>query len=332
MALFYSTNGVHPRDRVAYWREEVIGNLARHQFRSSVGPAYNGKVSIDSLAHLGVAAFDCDPCELERTRKDLAHGASDDFVAFLQLSGKSVMAQDGRHAVLESGTLILLDASRTCTASHKMHTRCVNVVIPRRALEARLGSAAALTARTFDSRNPVAGLAAGYLAMLPDRIGALDGPNSSKIAEQVLDLLALALSAESEQRLLGLSSPRGLALLRLKSAIEARLCDPELKPAAAAAAAGISVRYANALLSQEGTSIERYILQRRLERCRDALEDPAQAHRTIGEIAYGWGFWNVSHFGRRFKDEFGLSPTGYRHHHAPLMSRKPVAAPVAASV
>ncbi len=76
--------------------------------------------------------------------------------------------------------------------------------------------------------------------------------------------------------------------------------------------AGISIRYANALLSVEGTSLERCILDRRLERCRRALEDPRQAHRTIGDIAFAWGFSDLSHFTRRFKAEFGVSPGEYR--------------------
>ena len=40
--------------------------------------------------------------------------------------------------------------------------------------------------------------------------------------------------------------------------------------------------------------------------------DPRRAHRTIGEIAFAWGFSDLSHFGRRFKAEFGVSPGEYR--------------------
>ena len=79
-----------------------------------------------------------------------------------------------------------------------------------------------------------------------------------------------------------------------------------------AAETGISVRYANTLLSAEGSSLERYILNRRLERCRRALEDPRHAHRTVGEIAFAWGFSDLSHFARRFKAKFGVSPGEYR--------------------
>ena len=62
-----------------------------------------------------------------------------------------------------------------------------------------------------------------------------------------------------------------MKLMRLKSVIETRLEEPTLKPAIAAETAEISVRYANALLAQEDTSLERYIMLRRLLRCRQAL-------------------------------------------------------------
>jgi hypothetical protein len=60
------------------------------------------------------------------------------------------------------------------------------------------------------------------------------------------------------------SSARSLTLLNLRAAVEARLRDPTLDSEIVAAAAGVSVRYANALLAQEGTSIARLIQERRL--------------------------------------------------------------------
>ena len=107
---------------------------------------------------------------------------------------------------------------------------------------------------------------------------------------------------------LGFASSRANTLLRLKSVIESRLYESDLRPAAVAAETGISVRYANTLLSAEGTSLERYVLDRRLERCRRALEDPRQAHTTIGDIAFAWGFSDLSHFAHGFKAKFGVSP------------------------
>ena len=51
------------------------------------------------------------------------------------------------------------------------------------------------------------------------------------------------------------------------------------------------------------------ILGVRLERASQLLEN---AERTVSEVAYGVGFKSVSHFSRRFKRRFGVSPTEYR--------------------
>ncbi|HKZ96025.1 MAG TPA: helix-turn-helix domain-containing protein [Hyphomicrobiaceae bacterium] len=321
MTITYSTSTVHPRDRVAYWREVATRAFVRHEFSSSCGPTFIGSIRSGSLAGLGVTAYECDPCEVGRTALDIARDDSDHCFLCLQLDGRGVFTQEGRQAVVERGCFVLVDSRRSYTTGYQTQTRAITLTIPRHALEARLGSVAGLTARKLDARGPVAGLASAFLAMLPARIDAIDGPAASKIAEQTLDLVALAFSAETEKGAVALSSARAVALLRLKSAIEASLGNPLLKPAAAAAAAGISVRYANALLAQEGSSVERYLLDRRLERCRRALEDPAQAHRTIGDIAFSWGFSDLSHFGRRFRATFGFTPSDYRRRGSSLRPR-----------
>jgi AraC-like DNA-binding protein len=237
---------------------------------------------------------------------------SDDLIVGVQISGEGSISQDGRNGMIDGGSFCVLDPRRPFDTKLITRTRSVIVQVPRQRLEVRVGSITSLTARIMGGRKPISALASGFLGMLPSCNGTLDGIAESKIAEQALDLVALALSQEAELRPLALSSPRACTLLRLKCAIEARLADPDLKPTTVAEAVGISVRYANALLSAENTSLERCILQRRLERCRSALDDPVHAQRSIGDIAFGWGFSDLSHFGRRFKSAFGSAPSEYR--------------------
>jgi AraC-like DNA-binding protein len=312
MAIVYSTSTVHPRDRVAYWREVATKAYVKHGFASLNGPSYCGDIRSGCLDGLGVSAFACDPCEVSRSARDVARDDSDDILLCLQLGGRGSFTQEDRQASNERGSFLLIDTRRPFTIVFPERAESITFKIARAALEARLGNIAGLTARTFASDGAIAGLASGFLSMLPSRLDALDCAAASKLAEQVLDLVALAASTEFGQGGAALSSVRSTALMRLKSAIEARLYDSTLRPAAVVTAAGISVRYANALLSQEGTSVERYILHRRLERCRQALEDTAQAHRMIGEIAFAWGFSDLSHFVRRFRARYGLTPGDYR--------------------
>jgi AraC-like DNA-binding protein len=49
-----------------------------------------------------------------------------------------------------------------------------------------------------------------------------------------------------------------------------------------------------------------------LARCRRALEDSRQAHRSLSEIAYGWGFSDMTYFGCSFRKAYGMLPSVYR--------------------
>jgi AraC-like DNA-binding protein len=151
-----------------------------------------------------------------------------------------------------------------------------------------------------------------FLAMLPGVAGRMT-PAAEEVAKnQILDLIAVSLL--NARGVLGpcISSARSVALLNVRAAIESRLSDPGLNATSVAEAAGVSIRYANALLAEENTSIMRLVLAMRLARCRQALEDPLQDHRTVSEIAYGWGFSDMTHFGRCFKAAYDVSPRDYR--------------------
>ena len=323
MTLLYSTSAVAPHERASYWREVANREFARHEFHSKVGPSFRGEVHVDTLGSLALTQFDCDPCVVRRKEGPLSSCQSDDFIFTLLLSGKSVFDQDGREVELTAGSMTLIDLQRSASIDHGSDIRSLSVVIPRAALEARIANAKTMTTRRLTAQKPVGGLLSGFLTMLSERAQTL-GDAGPKVAEQLLDLIGLVLSTEAGVDV-SLSSPKTVALLRLKSAIEGRLAEPELKPAAAASSAGMSVRYANMLLSQEGYSVERYIQYRRLERCRRALEDPWQVGRTIGEIAFSWGFSDLSHFGRRFRAEYGLSPGDYRRRSLDEQSRRSAA-------
>jgi AraC-like DNA-binding protein len=311
MAHRISTLDVPPRDRLSYWREVATRAFVSHEFDSPSGREFLAVLSSGWLGSLGASMFECDPCRATRTARHVAQDDCDDLLLCVHIGGEAAFEQDGRQQVHTPGGMLLLDARHPFTCVYAGNAQSMTFKISRPDLECRVGDVSPLTARAVGSV-AVSGLASGFLSMLPVRLGAVNEDARAKLGEQALDLVALAFTAELQLRGLTLASPRATALLRLKAAIEARLSDTQLKPAAAATAAAISVRYANDLLSEEGRSVERYIQHRRLERCRRALEDPAQAHRSVGEIAFGWGFSNLSHFVRRFRAAYGCSPGEHR--------------------
>jgi AraC-like DNA-binding protein len=103
-----------------------------------------------------------------------------------------------------------------------------------------------------------------------------------------------------------------MTLRRLEQFVERNLRDPEFDAAAVSRGVGLSSRYVNDLFNDEGSSLMRYVWTRRLENCRKDLRSPARAGHRISDIAYGWGFNDLSHFSRSFKQSFGASPREYR--------------------
>jgi AraC family transcriptional activator of tynA and feaB len=135
-----------------------------------------------------------------------------------------------------------------------------------------------------------AGLTSAFPAMLPIYAEKLGSAAQEIVKDQALDVLAVSLTKATEGQVPRVSAAQSFVLLTVRAAVEARLTDPALDARAVAAAAGVSVRYANAVLAREGTSLMRLVQSRRLDRCRRALEAPLQSRRTVSEIAYGWGF------------------------------------------
>jgi AraC-like DNA-binding protein len=303
----------HPRDRLAYWYDVACKVFVKHNCQVQQPSSFDVTMDHGALGDLGVASIETIGLTFaEVTKRTIAAGEDDVFFLCLQLSGTGTFNQDGRETTIRPGDFVLLDAQRPYTCNYAAAWKQIIIKIPHRSLKARLGASSELTAHAVRHADGIGGLASGYMRMLPGRIDSLRPAAKIQIAEHVLDLAAMSLTSAAGKDRPAVSSGRALTLLQLRMAIENRLGEPGLDPQTAAAAAGISVRYANTLLSAQGTSLERLIVSRRLDHCRQALEDPAQANRTITDIAFGWGFHDASHFNRRFKAEFGCSPSDYR--------------------
>ncbi|WP_295558351.1 helix-turn-helix domain-containing protein [uncultured Hyphomicrobium sp.] len=309
--MIYTTDDVHPRERLSYWLEVATRGYVEHEFRAEDANTFTGSVEISTLPGVGLATFDASPAHVRRSERSAARSDNGDVLIALQLSGETDISQDGQDATLQGRGLFLLDSLRPFDINLRAATSSIVIRLPRAVLEARVGNIAGLSARPITATRGIGALAMGFIELLPGQAEAVGDIAGLKVADQLLDLVALAITTEN-RRGASLSSPRTVALMRLKATIERLMIEPGLKPEQVAAEAGISVRYANALLAEEHSSIERYVAERRLERCRKALEDIGQSQRSIGEIAYKWGFSDLSHFGRRFKERYGLTPTEYR--------------------
>jgi AraC-like DNA-binding protein len=242
----------------------------------------------------------------------IAHtdGGSDDLLLFCPCSRWHLEFSD-RHSEINQRTLLLVNdrdkiISRTMEPVDQIALR-----IPRDVLERRIPITGTVTNQPIAAQGDAALLAGFIREIVHVGPSALSPAVAMLVREQMLDLAAVALG-----NLAGVTPKLGattrFVTLKLRAAIESQLTDPNADRQSIAAAAGISERHANRLLAQQGTSVRRLLMERRLAKCREAFEDRMQLGRSISDIAFAFGFRDLSHFNHAFKNRYGLAPREYR--------------------
>ena len=223
---------------------------------------------------------------------------------------KSVTQQDGREARLGAGDFTLCDLTRPYNVQCDEPCRMLVVGIPRPLLLRYVPFPEELTAVAMSTRDSINGLVSDYLRNLWTRFPL--GPPLSE-AWQVCQATMSLIGGAYERLLQTRSTRRSAASLhraRIRSYIEEHLTDSELTPTSIATGCQINVRYMHRLQALEKETLARYILRRRLEECARELA-ATQRRRSITEIAFLYGFKSATHFGRAFRDRYGVSPGKY---------------------
>jgi AraC family transcriptional regulator, positive regulator of tynA and feaB len=314
MKALFSTADVDPRHRFDYWHDVACKKLVDHESTPKSRLDFKAAIDRADLGGLDLIVFENDAMDAARTSRNIAQAPHDSLLICRQLRGGVHIEQDSRQILLTAGELTILDPQRPYLAVYPSWSNMLLLKVPRSALEARVGRIGQITARPLRRENGIGALLSDHLALLPSHANVIDAPAAITAAAYTLDLIALAVVNLTGGAPRGRSAARSLAASRLRAFIEARLGDPTLGPSSVAAGIGCSVRYAQVLLAESGTSIVRLIQSRRLEQCERALADPAQTHRPVGEIAFAWGFSDLTHFCRLFKKRFGMTPREYRRH------------------
>jgi AraC-like DNA-binding protein len=312
MPIQFTTDGSPGYRRLALWQDIVCDVFVGLDCKSDLGSAFRGSVTQAALGKAVCSEVCSDRQHVFRTPSRIARSDQDFVLMALGNRGDGGVAQDGRETVVHPGEFTLYDTTRPYELKFNSTFTQTIFKVPREMLQRRLGGTEALTAMSFGADVPLERLAYDFVFRLCQSADRLAPDNAAALSEQAVDLLAMALSERLGRMSLPSSTHRSALIYRLKAHVRAHLADPDLSLPDTAAALGISPRYVNDLLADEETSFQRYVLAERLARCRRDLASPMLVHRHISEIAFAWGFNDLSHFGRVFRERFGMSPRDFR--------------------
>ena len=314
MAIVLDTSSSVPDRRLAVWKEIVCDTFVGLDCRSDMQEAFWGSVSQSVIGPATCTRVDSCAQRVLRTPSRIARASEDFVLVTLGTSGVNGVFQDGREAVVSAGQFVIYDTTRPYELRFDNSFSQTIFQMPWKLLQQRIGSFDTLTATTFSGDRPLERLAYDFLLGMSKTIDHVDPATATRLLDQGLDLVAMAFADRMHEHSPDQSFHRSALLYRLKNYILTHLSDPELSMPRAAAAIGISPRYASDLMAAEQTSFRSYVQTQRLERCKRDLSDPAHTARHVSDIAFAWGFNDLAHFSRIFKQRFGASPREWREH------------------
>ncbi|MGW2741238.1 helix-turn-helix domain-containing protein [Streptomyces sp. NPDC001450] len=161
-----------------------------------------------------------------------------------------------------------------------------------------------------DSR--MGSLLSPFLSDLADTAVASRPAVGEMLAWNAVNLLTTLATEHLREHGRAAADEQSSLVCRILGFIDLNLTDVELSPQRIARAHHISVRYLHKLFADEGTTVGRRILLRRLEECRRELADRSRGTRTIAAVAGRWGFASATHFSRVFRATYGMTPREWR--------------------
>lgn len=308
MPAVFSTDTVSAKERLEYWQETAsrvfLGLRTEQQRRNE---PFFGRLDHREAGPLSVTHLHSASQRVYRGEREIARAPRECFFICMQLEGVCTVRQPRRPEYqTRPGDVELLDGVRPGEISFDTEYRRVVILVPYAALRPRLIDADTSIGSVLRATEGTGALVSAYVKAFARN--EVTEPAAGSLSDILVSLLAVGFNALEEGPRPDTASVREARRHAIRDYAERNLADPALSPTTVASHFRCSTRYLHGLFAEGGESFMRWVLARRLDRCRQALLAADLRERNIADIAFRWGFQDLSHFGRAFKAAFGMTP------------------------
>ena len=239
-----------------------------------------------------------------------------DLCVVLQIVGRSTLDDEKSTCRLPAGVWSALGTCHLHVHPHALDTQLLIVQIPRQYLTAGVGAA------SVESEPPLRALRDRALSRTLRVFSAKPHRFDAAMAEQISTLLCRVVeNAIREQHYSNRRAQRAAfttyarRLERVYRYIKRHLNEPQLAIDGIARDAACSPRYLQKMFEPGGQSLREFILHSRLALVHCDLLSSRLSDRPVTQIALSHGFNNASHFTRKYRRHFGITPKLMRFVH-----------------
>jgi AraC-like DNA-binding protein len=267
------------------------------------------RLATRSAGALRFARSESSGYRIMRSRHDIDSAPADHWTIYLQMDGRTIFEQDGDSITLEPNDIALLNGRQPFRAEFSAGGRRAVAKLPRQMIDHRAPWLGRRPLHRIPAGAQFADLARDHLIALTADDAPPDDSASIVLADNLSNLLALAGATD----ILPSRMAPDLQLEAILAFCRQNLRDSELTPQRVAAHFGISLRTVHLRFELIGQTFRRWLLEHRLDACQAALRDERQRDANVSEIAYRWGFNDLSHFNKVFRARFNTTPRAWRN-------------------
>lgn len=257
-----------------------------------------------ALSNFFLARVESSAFRYTRNQSSIRQDPRDEIQLTLVLNGSLKIQQDGRRSDIHKGEMVLYESAKPFELEWSKPYQSITLKIPTSNIQATVPLISQITATTISGQQGRCALVRSMLLGMNDMIGTTTEDALVGVESPLLDLLSVTLNTD----VIGQSaSVMGNQKLRnIQSWLVAHLQDPDLDVPAIACRHAVSVRTLNRLFAQDGTTVGKWLLQKRLQHSYRLLTT-GKVNR-ITDAAYASGFKDLSHFSHAFHQAFGMAP------------------------
>ncbi|MDQ1012150.1 AraC-like DNA-binding protein [Streptomyces sp. V4I23] len=291
------------------WSDLIRRNFVALDIAPRLSDHFAGRVDNRALGHLSAAEVCSVPQTFTRSERLISQAPADLFQVGLLADGTGHLVQDSRACDLSPGDFAVYETARPFRWNLAGQWKLLVFTWDRDAIALDRSESEQLTARRLRGDTGITGVLSRTLADVINLDGDLPLASAVRFADELAALTVTAGLSQCESE----SPPIEDLTRQILRYIEENLADPDLDPHRIADHFFISTRTLHRLFARQGETVAHWIRNRRLEKCRHAVQTDRKS--TISTIIARYGYFDLAVFSRAFTARYGLSPTAFRSRH-----------------
>lgn len=309
-SLVLSTDAVAARDRAPQWREWLnrhFGGLDSDLYGDT---DFDGHLSASRAGDVILTKLEAGRHRVLRTPQMARQSDAGYLKIVAPWRGSARVEQQGRQAGVRAGGWVIYDTTASYAIDNPERNEHLIVMLPKDQMAERGVRLDRLMARQVGGASGISRVALETMRNTYQELPAMSETAARGAGDLIMQLVRLSLLELADQSTA--ITQREALHDRIKDHVARHLRDPQLSIDHIARTLNCSKRHLHNAFVQGDETLSSYIQQQRLQACIQELRQDSRGERPITDVALSWGFGNLSHFSRTFREHTGMSPSEFR--------------------